>query len=98
MLIVRGVETTDDLKMLGLPTAYRFDQSDNVVLIGESGAGFMAKGAECPWLIEFFDATGDTVSANGPGTGPGADAEADAEAERVPGDDGGGQHLQRDRP
>jgi hypothetical protein len=98
MLIVRGVEVTDDLIALGLPFAYRFDQSDNVVLIGESGAGFMAKGAEDPWIIEFFDATGDTVSDNGPGIGPGADAEADAEAERVPGHDGGGQHLQRDRP
>jgi hypothetical protein len=55
MLVVRGVQTTDDLQALGLPMATEFAESDMVALIAEGGRGIMVKGAKETISVHFVD-------------------------------------------
>lgn len=55
MLVVRGVQTTDDLQALGLPMANEYAESDMVALIAEGGRGIMVKGAKETISVHFVD-------------------------------------------
>lgn len=56
MLIVRGVRTTDDLQMLGLPIATKYAKADMAVLVGSDGRGQAMKGVKSTVVVEFIDA------------------------------------------
>lgn len=55
VLIIRGINSTDELASLGLPFAERYQAAESVILVSD-GRGREVKGHSMPGSIQFIDA------------------------------------------